>query len=177
MKANGEVVTADAILESHQLPKSKVTIEDFLTEHIQRLKDNGKVGNRYAYMNLHATLKNFYGKKLLFLFNEVDVAFCSRFETWMRKQKYEDTTMSFYFRTLRSTYNKAVEANYASREKNPFLEYKLSRFCTKTKKRALSKENMKKILGMDCSGITKKAKLASVASLLLMLPTLHLIIL
>ena len=47
MKANGEVVTADAILESHQLPKSKVTIEDFLTEHIQRLKDNGKVGNRY----------------------------------------------------------------------------------------------------------------------------------
>ena len=160
MKANGEVVTADAILESHQLPKSKVTIEDFLTEHIQRLKDNGKVGNRYAYMNLHATLKNFYGKKLLFLFNEVDVAFCSRFETWMRKQKYEDTTMSFYFRTLRSTYNKAVEANYASREKNPFLEYKLSRFCTKTKKRALSKENMKKILGMDCSGITKKAKLA-----------------
>ena len=160
IKANGEDVTADAILKRNQLPERKITVEDFLTGHIQQLRDSGKVGNRYAYMNLHATMKNFYGMKLHFPFDEVDVAFCSRFETWMRKQKYEDTTMSFYFRTLRSTYNKAVEAKSASREKNPFLEYKLSRFNTKTQKRALSKENVKKIIGMDCSEITRKTKLA-----------------
>ena len=78
----------------------------------------------------------------------------------MRKNQFEDTTMHYYFRTLRSTYNKAVEAKCADREKSPFIEYKLSRFSTKTKKRALTKESVKKILKMDCSTMSDKARLA-----------------
>ena len=118
------------------------------------------MGNSCAYLNLRTTLHNFYGKKLNFLFNAVDVAFCNKFEAWMRKNQFEDTTMHYYFRTLRATYNKAVEAKCADREKSPFVEYKLSRFSTKTKKRALSKENVKKILEMDCSTMGEKARLA-----------------
>ena len=49
-------------------------MEDFLTSHIQQLRDNGKVGNSYAYLNLRTTLHNFHGKKLNLLFNAVDVA-------------------------------------------------------------------------------------------------------
>jgi site-specific recombinase XerD len=78
----------------------------------------------------------------------------------MRKNQFEDTTMHYYFRTLRATYNKAVEAKCVDREKNPFIEYKLSRFSTKTKKRALPKESVKKILKMNCSGMSEKARLA-----------------
>lgn len=159
-KSNGEDVSVSSIIEDREQSLSRVYVDDFLTSHILMLRECGKVGNSYAYMNLRTTLRNFYGKKLTFTFNEVDMVFCNRFEGWMRKNKYEDTTMSYYFRTLRATFNKAVEAKSASREKNPFIEYKLSRFSTKTKKRALSKENVKKILGMDCSNMSKKAKLA-----------------
>lgn len=130
-KSKGEDVSVSSIIEDREQSLSRVYVDDFLTSHILMLRESGKVGNSYAYLNLRTTLRNFYGKKLTF--NEVDIAFCNRFETWMRKNKYEDTTMSYYFRTLRATYNKAVEAKNASREKNPFIEYKLSRFSTKTK--------------------------------------------
>ena len=45
----------------------------------------------------------------------------------MRKNKFEDTTMHYYFRTLRATYNKAVEAGCADREKIPIYQGLLSR--------------------------------------------------
>lgn len=160
VKAKGESATISSIMEEKENGLDHVTVEDFLTSHIQQLRDNGKVGNSYAYLNLRTTLQNFYGKKLTFLFNAVDVSFCNKFEMWMRKNQFEDTTMHYYFRTLRATYNKAVEAKCAAREESPFIEYKLSRFNTKTKKRALSKENVKRILEMDCSSMSEKVRLA-----------------
>ena len=160
VKAKGESTTISSIMEEKENGLDHVTVEDFLTSHIQQLRDNGKVGNSYAYLNLRTTLQNFYGKKLTFLFNAVDISFCNKFEMWMRKNQFEDTTMHYYFRTLRATYNKAVEAKCAAREESPFIEYKLSRFNTKTKKRALSKENVKRILEMDCSSMSEKVRLA-----------------
>lgn len=160
MEAKSEDYTASEILADTATKTKLVTVEDFLTSHIQQLRDNGKVGNSYAYLNLRTTLQNYYGKKLNFLFNAIDVSFCNKFESWMRKNKFEETTMHYYFRTLRATYNKAIESQCANREKTPFVEYKLSRFNTKTKKRALSKDNVKKILEMNSSAMTEKARLA-----------------
>ena len=160
MEARNENYSVSEILADTSAKTAQLTLEDFLTSHIQQLRDNGKVGNSYAYLNLRTTLHNFHGKKLNFLFNVVDVSFCNKFEAWMRKNQFEDTTMHYYFRTLRATYNKAIEAKCAVREKSPFVEYKLSRFSTKTKKRALSKESVKKILKMDCSTMSEKACLA-----------------
>ncbi len=160
-KSKGEDVCVSSIMAENEQTICRVNVEDFLTAHIQQLRDFGKVGNSYAYLNLRTTLQNFYGKKKLnFMFSAVDVAFCNRFEAWMRKNQFEDTTMHYYFRTLRAMYNKAVEAKCAEREKSPFVEYKLSKFSTKTKKRALSKESVRKILKMDCSGMGGKAQLA-----------------
>ena len=127
MEAKNEDYTASEILVDTTTKTELVTVEDFLTSHIQKLRDNGKVGNSYAYLNLRTTLQNFCGKKLCFPFSAVDVSFCNKFEAWMRKKQFEDTTMHYYFRTLRATYNKAIEAKCANREKSPFIEYKLSR--------------------------------------------------
>lgn len=160
METKCEDYTASEILIDAASKQVPVTVENFLTEHIQQLRENGKVGNSYAYLNLRTTLHNFYGKKLNFFFNAVDIQFCNKFEAWMRKNKFEDTTMNYYFRTLRATYNKAVETKCANREKSPFIEYKLSRFSTKTQKRALSKENVMKLLKLDSSGKSAKAQLA-----------------
>ena len=127
VKSKGEEVCVSSVLEDSKQSICRITVEDYITRHIQELRDSGNVGNSYAYLNLRTTLQNYYGKKLNFLFNAVDVAFCNKFEAWMRKNKFEDTTMHYYFRTLRATYNKAVEAGCADREKIPIYQGLLSR--------------------------------------------------
>lgn len=74
MEAKNEDYTASEILADTVSKTELITVENFLTSHIQQLRDNGKVGNSYAYLNLRTTLHNFHGKKLNFLFNAV--AFC-----------------------------------------------------------------------------------------------------
>lgn len=91
VKVKGEDVTASKIFTENEVRTNKVTLEEFLTSHIQQLRDNGKVGNSYAYLNLRTTLHNFHGKKLNILFNTVDVVFCNKFEAWMRKNQFENS--------------------------------------------------------------------------------------
>ena len=48
------------------------------------------------------------------------------------------------FRTLRSTYNKAIKERCAHLSDYPFQEYKISKFDTSTQKRAIAKTDMLK---------------------------------
>lgn len=77
----------------------------------------------------------------------------------MRSKGNKDTTLSYQFHTLRAAYNKAIEAKIVTREKNPFIEYKLSHFNTKTIKRALSKKDILKIINADCTSQSKLRQL------------------
>lgn len=81
----------------------------------------------------------------------MDDAFLSAFESWMRSRGNKETTLSFQMRTLRAIFNRAVKAKVVSKEKNPFAEYKISKFNTRTPKRALSKADMMKIVNADCT--------------------------
>lgn len=82
------------------------------------IKTKGKIGNSYAYLNSYNTLRNFNkGKKLNYTFSHIDVAFCRKFEDWMRSKGNKDTTLSYQFRTLRATFNKAIEAKIVARDK------------------------------------------------------------
>ena len=47
-----------------------------------------------------------------------------------------------------------------ARDKNPFTEYKLSHLNTKTIKRALSKNDILKIINVDCNNKSKVRQLA-----------------
>lgn len=136
--------------------KSKAqTVKEFYLSLIEELKENGKVGTSYAYLNSYRTLKNFNkGKKLNYTFSYIDVEFCKKFKKWMRSKGNNDVTLSYQFRTLRDAFNKAIEAKVVNRDKNPFVEYKLSRFNTKTAKRALSKDDIIKIIDADYSYTT-----------------------
>ena len=127
-----EFTTSSLINEQKDSIKAK-TVEEFYLSLIEDLKQKGRIGNSYAYLNSYNTLRNFNkGKKLNYTFSHIDVSFCKKFEDWMRSKGNKDTTLSYQFRTLRAAYNKAIEAKIVAREKNPFIEYKLSHFNTKT---------------------------------------------
>lgn len=159
-KANSEEFTASSLINEQKEEIKAKTVEEFYLSLIEDLKQKGRIGNSYAYLNSYNTLRNFNkGKKLNYTFSHIDVSFCKKFEDWMRSKGNKDTTLSYQFRTLRATYNKAIEAKIVAREKNPFIEYKLSHFNTKTIKRALSKNDILKIINADCNGQSKLRQL------------------
>jgi site-specific recombinase XerD len=159
-KANSEEFTASSLINEQKEEIKAKTVEEFYLSLIEDLKQKGRIGNSYAYLNSYNTLRNFNkGKKLNYTFSHIDVSFCKRFEDWMRSKGNKDTTLSYQFRTLRATYNKAIEAKIVAREKNPFIEYKLSHFNTKTIKRALSKNDILKLINANCNGQSKLRQL------------------
>lgn len=61
MEMKDEDYSASTLFQETDNHYRQVTLEEFLTSHITMLRENGKVGNSYAYLNLRTTLHNFYG--------------------------------------------------------------------------------------------------------------------
>ena len=71
-------------------------------------------------------------------FNIIDVSWLERYEKWLRSRGNKETTISLMFRTLRSTYNKAIKDKCAQKSNYPFEEYGTN--TTKYSQNQLAKE-------------------------------------
>lgn len=87
-------------------------------------------------------------------FGEITVRFCNEWETWMRHKGVGENTMHSRFRTLRAIFNRAIAEDRASMEHYPFArtvaerhKFKVGKFDTNTKKRAISRADIAKIEG------------------------------
>ena len=158
---NEEEFTPQTIV-AEQKERIKVqTVEEVYKTIIAELKERGSVGTAYAYLNSYNVLKSFNrDKPLNFTFSRIDADYLERFEEWMRARGNKDTSMSFQMRTLRAVFNRAIKSKAVAREKNPFADYKISRFNTRTPKRALSKADVMKIVDADCTAESDFCRLA-----------------
>lgn len=149
---NEEEFTPQTIVAEQKERIKAQTVEEVYKAIIAELKERGSVGNAYAYLNSYNVLKSFNrDKPLNFTFSRIDADYLEKFEEWMRARGNKDTSMSFQMRTLRAVFNRAIKLKAVAREKNPFTDYKISKFNTRTPKRALSKAEMLKIIDADCS--------------------------
>lgn len=141
--------TATTLIQStQQIAKSK-TVHEFYVELIAYYKSINKVGNACIYRNSFNSLKSFVNADTLdFFFSEIDLNWLNEYEKWLTNRGIAQTTMSLLFRTLRSAYNKAVEQRIAHKNNYPFSGFKMSKFSLKTRKRAISKEEIKKIINL-----------------------------
>ena len=143
--------TASTLIAPKTKTKAK-TVKDFYKELIEEFNLVNKIGNAKVYKDSYWSLKTFTNNKLDIPFSHIDLDFLKGYEKWMRQKGYMETSMSLLFRTLRSTYNKAIEAKHAKRTSYPFDDFKISKFNTKTEKRAVSKDVIKEIMNLDLSG-------------------------
>ena len=79
-------------------------------------------------------------------FADIDVAWLRRYELFLREKRLAENTIGIRFRTLRSIYNLAMEENVASPDSYPFKKFKVSKLHQETAKRALSKEDIERVL-------------------------------
>ena len=151
LQARGEGFTLDDIFEDNGKIQAK-TVGEFYTALIQKYQKKGETGNARIYLDSYRSIKTFRNDRMNFVFADITVRWLDKYEAWMREKGSKETTMSVLFRTLRSTYNKAIQAGVVDKKAYPFNEYKISKFNTKTQKRAISKEDIMKIMQVDLSG-------------------------
>ncbi|MDX2281603.1 MAG: site-specific integrase [Saprospiraceae bacterium] len=151
LKMNEKEFSSESLLTAVHKPKGKTDVLAFFSEYIQRLIVQKKVGNANVYRDTFRALKTFQPKIKTLLFSDIDLNFLNRFETHLRSQGLLETSISVYFRTLRSLYNKAVQEKLVSLTHYPFRDFKISKFDTDTRKRAISKTEIQRIAALDLS--------------------------
>ena len=122
------------------------SVEDFYLELIKEYTSQGKCGNRLFYKGSYNSIKTFCKGKLQIPFSDIDINWLIRYEKWLRKKGNKDTTISILFRTLRSVYNKAIQSKCARKSDYPFDDFKINKFDTSTRKRAIPKTEVLEIM-------------------------------
>lgn len=146
LKELGKDFTAETLRESVEQPTILKTVWAFFDEEIaKRKKTAPKTANYYA--GSRNSLLNFQEEKDL-LFTDIDNRFLRRYEDWMREHKLKETSMSAYLRALRTLYNLAIDEKIVKRDFYPFDNFKISKLNTDTRKRAITKEEMYKIIDL-----------------------------
>jgi integrase len=139
-------------VSSERLSKRKFQLLNYMTELIHQFERAGSVGNRKVYRDVQNNLQRFIGEGRDVSFDAVTVKFCNEWENKMRAEKLSEITISVKFRTLRAVLNKAIANGYAKPTSYPFArntaethKFQIGKFKLTTKKRAISKADIRKI--------------------------------
>ena len=148
-KSEDKDFTASTLLDAKANKIVYKTVSEFYLEYIDDLKSIGKIGTAKNYRDSFNSLKRFTNGKLDFYFNEITLQWLNSYERWLRNNQCKETSMSVFFRTLRSAFNKAIMNKNVKEEAYPFKEFKISKFDTATEKRAIPKESNKQIMSVS----------------------------
>lgn len=139
-------------------------------EAIKRLKKNKQVGTASTYDLSKKAIVNFLCKKDLskkddsselnepksFLFRQITPSWLNNFETYLTSYGRSQTTVSMYVRTLRTLFNIAIANNVIRQELYPFGRNKYQIPAQKAVKKALTKEQLKKLYEAEPTSIEQQ---------------------
>lgn len=142
------VYTIEDILKSYYNSSSAVPIFNYIREIIRSLEKIGKNGNSNAYRETLGRLKKYANREEL-TFGEVNYGFLKGFESHLQEGGCKINTVSFYMRTIRSIFNRAIKEGIVKEECYPFKKIAIRK--EKTEKRAIYKEDIAIIKNLDLS--------------------------
>ena len=88
--------------------RNKKKFNEFMNKTIDELKDEKRYGTAHIYQSTLNAFSEFCGCKIVY-FHQLNRANLKEFETYLRDKQLSWNTVSTYMRTLRATYNKAVD--------------------------------------------------------------------
>jgi integrase len=142
----GKPYTVDDIAEKLNVVRSFTFFKEYSQQLIQQMKRVGQNGNARAYQDAQNAFIKFN--------NEQDIDFknitpkkINQFENYLLIKGLRVNSISFYLRTIRAIYNKAIKDELINEKYYPFKNYKIK--TEKTIKRALNKDDLRKIVDAD----------------------------
>ena len=150
LKAMEKEFTATTLAEKVNNPVKMKTVGEVFLDYIERLKMENRTGYMLSVKQVYNSLLKF-NKHLNIYFPDIDTTWLRKYETWLHASGLKENTIGIRFRTLRAIYNLAVEENIVKAEYYPFKKYKVSKLHEETAKRAITKEDISKILSYTSS--------------------------
>lgn len=151
LKAEERDFTATSLLQKIDTKSSSLSIAEIFLEHLKFLQGCKRTGYMLSIRQTYNSLLKFNGT-LDIPFSEIDVNWLRRYEGWLRKSNKSENTIGIRFRNLRMIYNKAIEKGAVKKELYPFDSYKVSKLHKETIKRAIVKDDIKRVLNYDVNG-------------------------
>ena len=85
-------------------------------------------------------------------FDELDLTYLREFEIFLRQRGNVNNSLATKFSVLKAVYNKAVSEGVFVPKSNPFQQFKVGSLWTNTRKRAITKEDIHRLIELDLSG-------------------------
>ena len=151
MMAERKEYTPRSLAQAVEQKTQGQTVAEMYDKLFAEMKKTNRLGNLAVYKYSFNSLMNYTRNKLDIPFRDIDCLWLKRYEEWLHARGCKDTTISQLFRTLRSVFNKAIEQEVIKQNVYPFNRFKVNKFDVHTVKRAISKEEVQKILALDLS--------------------------
>jgi integrase len=126
-------------------------------QKIELLEKEGRIGTAITYRNALKSLQVFHRMKVLSL-NSISVKFLEKYENWMLEKGNSVTTIGFYLRNLRAIINELIDSDRTKLEEYPFGPKKYVIPTKKNSKKALSNQDLKKIINYKPEPNSPEAK-------------------
>jgi len=121
---------------------------DLYYDAMDKLEKEGRIKTALSYKFSMGSLKKFCKNDVL-MFQTLTPDFLKDYENWMKEQKASPSTVGIYLRSLRTIFNDAIESGMVKREAYPFGKRKYAIPNSRNIKKALTKEEIKKIYDYD----------------------------
>lgn len=152
-KAEGKDYTLETLVQRVENPVRQMNLGDYLDYFVQQLKDENRLGYAESFKGLKSSLLLYCGN-LDFPFTDIGHQWLKGYEMFLIRSGKKENIIGIRFRSLRVLYNKAVSENIVKPEYYPFDNFKVSKFHEQTMKRAISKEDIKRIIELDLRTVT-----------------------
>jgi len=147
------------LMKIYRQRKKDSNLLGFTENLVTSLKAKGHERTANAYRTVTRGLVKF-NKGVDIPLTEINSCLIKDFEKYLKDAGRLPNTISYYMRNLRAIYNKAIVGKQFSQPKdNPFTGVYMG--VTRTMKRALSIEEIKKLYDLDLSSLLKRKKAAS----------------
>ena len=153
-KVENKDYTLDSLVSRVENPMSNhQTVGEFLDKHIEYLKSMNRRGYAKTFEELRTSMLG-YRKSIDFFFSDIDLDWLKSYEAHLKSKNYAVNSIGIRFRTLRVLYNYAITCKVVKKDYYPFDDFKVSKMWEQTQKRAITKEDIKKITALDLKTVT-----------------------
>lgn len=135
--------TLDKIIDKQQCC-TNILLADYFKRVISYLESVDKFGTASKYKATLSLLHNFGMDNVRF--NDIDIKYLQDFETALHLKGNQPNSIATKISVLKAVYNRALKERIFICQENPFIIYKAAFRCTPTKKRAMQKEDVLRLM-------------------------------